>query len=89
MAIFPEDKETLRLAKRHVVMTASDLARFKELTELGFRKLDSMHLACAEAAHCDYFITTDDRLIKRAEAHRRSLAVAVVNPLVFLTEVEL
>jgi hypothetical protein len=81
-------RETLQLAKRHVILTTADAKRFRKLTRLGFRKLDSMHLACAESAHCEYFITTDDKLIKRAKEHRKALAVAVVNPLTFVTEVE-
>ena len=81
-------RETLRLSAQHVVLTAADVSRFNELAGLGFRKLDAMHLACAEAASCVYFITTDDKLIKRAKAHRKSLAVAVVNPLTFVIEVE-
>jgi len=81
-------RETLQLAEQHVVLTAADVERFRELTGLGFRKLDSMHLACAEAANCDYFITTDDKLIKRAKVHRKILSIAVVNPLTFVTEVE-
>jgi hypothetical protein len=81
-------RETLRLAEQHMVLTTADVERFRELAGLGFRKLDSMHLACAEAANCDYFITTDDKLVKRAKAHRKALSVAVVNPLIFVTEVE-
>ena len=81
-------RETLRLAEQHVVLTTGDVERFRKLIGLGFRKLDSMHLACAEAAHGEYLVTTDDKLIKRAKAHRKTLAVAVVNPLTFVTEVE-
>ncbi len=81
-------RETLRIAEYHVLLTKADVERSRKLTELGFRKLDSMHLACAEAAHCDYFVTTDDKLIKRAKAFRRTLEVTVVNPLAFVTEVE-
>jgi hypothetical protein len=81
-------KETLRLAERQVVLAPAGAARFRELAGLGFRRLDAMHLACAEAARCDYFVTTDDKLIKRAKTHRKALAVPVVNPLTFVTEVE-
>ena len=81
-------RETLRLAEQHVVLTTPDVERFRELAGLGFRKLDAMHLACAEAADCEYFVTTDDKLIKRAKAHRKTLGVTVVNPLTFVTEVE-
>lgn len=81
-------RETLRLAERRMVLTAADVERSRELAKLGFRKLDSMHLACAEAAKCDVFVTTDDKLLKRAKAHRKALAIAVVTPLNFVTEVE-
>jgi len=81
-------RETLRLAGAHVVLTPAAVARVQALVGLGFRKLDAMHLACAEAARCDYFVTTDDKLVKRGKAHGKTLAVAVVNPLAFVTEVE-
>ena len=61
-------KETLQIAKRHVIFTPAEANRFRELSRLGFGKLDAMHLACAEAAHCHYFVTTDDKLTKRAKA---------------------
>jgi len=80
-------KESLRLAQQRVVLTPAAASRFRELAGLGFHKLDALHLACAEAAKCDYFVTTDDKLIKRAKAQRKALAVIVVNPLTFLTEV--
>ena len=47
-----------------------------------------MHLACAESAHCDLFLTTDDKLLKRARAHASRLRIKVMNPLAYVTEVE-
>jgi predicted nucleic acid-binding protein len=67
-------RATLQLAERHVILKSADVKRLPELTRLGFRKLDAMHIACAEAARCEYFVTTDDKLIKRAIAHRKTLS---------------
>ena len=38
----------------------------KELNEKGFHKIDSLHIACAIIAKCEYFLTTDDQILKQA-----------------------
>jgi len=47
---------------------------------------DAIHVACAQFAGCDFFITCDDVLIKRASrGDRRSvLQVPIVNPVEFI-----
>ena len=37
----------------------------------GIKKLDSLHLACAIKAKTDYFLTTDDGIIKKAQIRVR------------------
>jgi predicted nucleic acid-binding protein len=59
-------------------------ARAQTLTEAGFGALDAAHVACAEAAACDCFLTCDDRLIRRAR--RVQLAVRVQNPVEYVEE---
>ena len=49
--------------------------RAEELEQEGFRALDALHVACAEAAGCDTFVTCDDRLIKRYRRKRGVLTV--------------
>ena len=51
--------------------------RAEELEQEGFKALDALHVACAEAAGCDYFITCDDRLAKRLERRRRTVRAAI------------
>ncbi len=41
-------------------------ARTAELMAEGFRGFDALHLACAEAAGVDIFVTCDDRLVATA-----------------------
>ena len=36
----------------------------KSIMETGVKEKDAIHVACAVFAQCDYFITTDDRLLK-------------------------
>lgn len=52
--------------------------RARLLTDLGFGPLDALHLAFAEQAQARWFVTTDDRLIRKAL--EQQLHVAVVRP---------
>lgn len=47
---------------------------------------DAIHLACAFYAKCGFFLTCDDRLIKRAK--RLNLEIRVMNPVEYIREVE-
>lgn len=65
----------------------AETQRAKMLQQLGFGGLDALHLACAESSGCEVFLTTDDKLLKRARRHASELQVRVVNPLTWLEEV--
>lgn len=42
-----------------------DIAKIAEpIMRAGIKEKDAFHVACAIYAQCDYFITTDDRLLK-------------------------
>ena len=62
------------------VDAAAYAARVPEIMRLGFRPMDSAHLACAELLAADWLLSTDDRLISNAIRHAASLKVAVANP---------
>jgi predicted nucleic acid-binding protein len=51
----------------HVAISEKVVSRAAELTKMGLRALDAAHLASAEAAACDYFLTCDDQLTRRAQ----------------------
>ncbi len=51
--------------------------------ERGFGKLDSLHLACAQEAGADCFLTTDDGVLKKAS---RVSAFAILDPINFVNE---
>ncbi len=56
----------------------------KELNEKGFHKIDSLHIACAIIAKCEYFLTTDDQILKRARLLNN---IKINDPIGFIKEV--
>jgi hypothetical protein len=63
-----------------------NIARSDQLIDLGFKALDALHIACAEDAKADVFLTTDDRSQKTAMRNAKILKVRVANPLTWLEE---
>ncbi|BAG03619.1 hypothetical protein [Microcystis aeruginosa] len=53
-------------------------------SQLGFKFYDALHLAFAEAGGADIFLTTDDRLLRKAQQYRDSINVTVENPVIWL-----
>lgn len=60
--------------------------RARELHTEGFHVFDALHLACAESANVDIFLSTDDRLLKLAKRISERLNVRVENPLLWVEE---
>ena len=56
-------------------------ARAREFEAVGIKPMDSLHLACAEAADCDWFFTTDTGILKKAKS---IASVRVANPIEFV-----
>jgi hypothetical protein len=61
--------------------------RSQQLEQFGFGLFDSFHLACAEAAGVNIFLSTGDRLLKTARRYASQLKVAISNPVVWLIQV--
>lgn len=61
--------------------------RATALVALGFGPLDALHLAYAELAEAHWYLTTDDRLTRRAAQHLATLAISVVDPVTYIATV--
>ncbi len=72
--------------KQNVEIGEAEAKRAKELQEAGFQVFDALHIACAESAKVDVFLSTDDRLLKTAKQNSKQLHIRVVNPLVWVEE---
>ena len=54
------------------------------INQHGIKKMDSLHIACAITAGADYFLTTDDEILKRA-VHIQG--IRITDPIGFIKEV--
>ncbi len=75
-----------RVADLHIPYTESIKKRSADIMSISkIHAFDSLHIASAEEANADVFLTTDDRLEKMTE--KLKLGTRVINPLRFAWEV--
>ena len=84
----PKRKATISRWRTGAVeyVTASEEVsqRAKELENAGLGAQDALHVASAEQAGCDWFLTTDKGILKRASV---STEMRIANPTTFIMEV--
>jgi len=54
----------------------------RQISATGIKPADSLHIACAITAHCDYLITVDNRMQKFQDSR-----IIICNPAEFINEV--
>lgn len=86
---FEERRDTIEKWKSHaiidIVETDAVINNAESLQKLGTKSKDALHIACAICAKCDYFLSTDDSLLKKLIDFDK---IKVLNPLSFLTVLE-
>ena len=66
--------------------TAMILQRATVLAGMGLKAKDALHIACAIAGECPYFVATDDDILKcRQDVHD----ITVIDPTAFVREMNL
>lgn len=55
----------------------------KELQNLNLLAIDILHLSCAKRVGADYFVTCDDKILKKEEKLAKSLNLQVLSPVEF------
>lgn len=60
------------------------LVKANILSEIGLQNKDALHLACSVAAKCDYFVTTDDTILRKTVSFEE---VKVIDPLDFIRSI--
>ncbi|MGA7936327.1 MAG: PIN domain-containing protein [Kovacikia sp.] len=74
----------LSIAQEILHSTPAIEAQAQVLMKLGFKLYDALHLAFAQAASADIFLTTDDRLLRKAKQYPEVIAITVENPVIWL-----
>ncbi|MBI3378036.1 MAG: PIN domain-containing protein [Nitrospirae bacterium] len=81
-----EIEMAVSLASESITPDESVLTAATEFESKGITPRDSMHLACALKGKAEYFLTCDDKLIKKASA--LGMNIKIINPLRFIENME-
>jgi len=74
----------LAIAAEKALLDSALKQRAVELVKMGLKPFDVAYIASAEVIAADVFLTTDDRLIRKATRYQTSLNVLVSNPVTWL-----
>ncbi len=74
------------LANETVVPDEFIAVKAKEFEAIGIKPRDAVHLACALKGGAEYFLTCDDKLIKKASALK--IGIKIISPLRFIEDWE-
>lgn len=70
--------DILELALEYIDYDLNLVNRAKELQILSILPLDALHIACAEKAKANYFITCDDSLVRKAKNQKDKIGVEII-----------
>ena len=86
---FEERRAAVGMWRRRGVVDVEEtpdlLDNARSLAALGIQSKDALHVACAVEAGCDYFVTTDDALLKKLSGYTQIVAV---DPTAFVRSTE-
>ncbi|WP_204509271.1 hypothetical protein [Agitococcus lubricus] len=86
---FAERKQAIakwrNLASVDIEETALLLANAQFFVSLGIKAKDALHVACAIEGKADYFLSTDDKLLKKLATQAQIIAI---NPVDFIKVLE-
>ena len=74
------------IANETIAPDESIVEKAKEFEAAGIKPRDALHIACALKGGAEYFLTCDDKLIKRS--HELKINLKITSPLRFVEERE-
>ena len=87
---FVERKSQISEWKKYAVTDVPEntaiIKKANLLNRKGFQKIDSLHLACAIYQGCNYFLTTDDKILNKAYVSKE---IKIIDTFGFVKEVSL
>jgi predicted nucleic acid-binding protein len=73
------------VANLFISETEEILQKMSELTAIGLKPLDALHVACAISLQCQYFLTVDKDILKKTMEYHE---IKIINPVNFIIEKE-
>ncbi len=87
---FGERREAVQMWKTYAAIDTDEtreiIVRAETLKDRELKSKDALHIACAVEMQCDYFLTTDDKILNKM---KDSSEIRVVDPIAFVREVNL
>lgn len=84
---YPERKAHIVRWKKYAIADIEEnnqlLERANFHNQFGFQKIDSLHIACAVVAACDYYLTTDDKILNKSY---KITDIKITDPIGFIKE---
>jgi len=77
--------EWKQIATEKISETENVVSRASKFTRLGVKSKDALHVACAIEGKVEYFLTTDDKLLKKLAGIKE---LVVINPVNFIPILE-
>jgi predicted nucleic acid-binding protein len=85
---YQERKVRIKKWKEYAISDIEETSELIEtaslLNQKGIQKIDSLHIACAILSKCEYFLTTDDKILRRA---KQIDDINIDDPIGFIKEV--
>ena len=86
---FIERKEAIKEWKKLAVIDIEEneiiLNKAKELMKIGLKSKDALHIACAIEGKAEYFLSTDDKILKKGKHIRK---IKIIDPIEFIKILE-
>jgi len=83
---FPFKQQAIAAWQKLAIIDIDETNEIIEQAEIlswkGLKSQDALHLACAMAGNCEYFLTTDKGILRKTQDLPN---IRVVNPITFLT----
>lgn len=71
----------MKIIENHAV-----LSKAQNLSKIGLRSKDALHVSCAIFAGCNYFLSTDDKILSK---NGKIGEIIILDPIAFIKEVYL
>ncbi|GAA6617105.1 PIN domain-containing protein [Scytonema sp. NUACC26] len=80
-------KSILNIANLFIESNENIDLRSEELMKLSFKYHDALHLAFVKEGDTDVFLTTDDRLLRKAKQFQSVFRIKIENPIIWLMNI--
>lgn len=76
--------DILKIASDYVSYSEELKNKAKEIQKFGLMSMDALHIACAETAKADFFVTCDDLLVRKGKINKGKFKIKITSLMEFI-----